>query len=86
MAKAKKIVKSIAYTLELTQDEAETLHFLLNNVGGDPKYTRRQFTDNINRALGEAGVKDLTELVPKLKAMGPESIYFQHEFEGEKEF
>lgn len=86
MAKAERIAKSIAYTLELTQDEAETLHFLLNNVGGDPGNTRRQFTDSINRALFEAGVKDLTESVPRLRTMGDYSIYFQNEFEGEKEF
>ena len=55
MANAKKTVVE-AYTLELSPEEARALRDILTNVGGCPRRTRRQYADNIARALNRVGV------------------------------
>lgn len=44
--------------LELTPDEAEVLHTLVNRVRGDLVYTNRKYTEAIARALRVAGVSN----------------------------
>ena len=44
-------------TLELNQDEAETLHQILRNIGGDAFNPPRRNVRSIERALNEAGVR-----------------------------
>lgn len=75
MAKAEKRIDTYVYTLELTEDEALTLRVVLNNIGGDPRTTRRHLTDAINNALYEAGVNTLVEPFA-MRAVGNHSLYF----------
>lgn len=42
-------------TIELNQDEAETLVVVLRKIGGAPDTTRRGFTDNVLKALRTIG-------------------------------
>ena len=63
MAKATKrllpafpVVPKYTVTLELSQNEAETLFAVTTRIGGVPEKSRRQFMDNIGKALSNAGV------------------------------
>jgi hypothetical protein len=52
-----KTVEVVAgYALELTKDEADALVVVLMNIAGFPGSTARRFTQEISRALKEAGV------------------------------
>jgi hypothetical protein len=42
-------------TIQLSQEEAETLCVVLRKIGGSPETTRRGFTDNIYQALRTIG-------------------------------
>ena len=43
-------------TLELTLDEARTLLYLCDNIGGSPSSSCRKFVDSIGSALENIGV------------------------------
>lgn len=54
MAKAKRLTpKAPQHTvrLDLTEEEATTLHSILMSVGGNPDHSRRKHADSIHRAL-----------------------------------
>ena len=59
MAKATKNLPPRTYTvtLELSQNEAETLYIVTRHIGGPSEITRRGFMDAIGDALRDAGVK-----------------------------
>ena len=59
-ATVKTEVKVTGVTLELTSQEATVIRDLMQVVGGSSLLTRRGFTDRINRALKDAGVKRTT--------------------------
>ena len=58
MATAKKETirtETVTYHLELSQDEAETLRFICERIGGSAYNTPRGHTDAINNALLKCG-------------------------------
>jgi hypothetical protein len=75
MATAEKVPANYKVTLTLNQNEAETLRRLLSKIGGDPKTTRRRFTNSIASALQKAGVN----YVDVRLAPSSESIWFDTE-------
>lgn len=60
MAKAtvrtESVPKITGVTLELSQEEAETLSAIGEFVGGDVKHSRRKHMDSINNALRSVGI------------------------------
>lgn len=56
MATATKIHSEYRLKLELSQQEAETLLFVMRQIGGSPRNSPRGITDKINEALCDAGV------------------------------
>lgn len=50
------VVTKQIVVLELTPAEAQTLSDLVHMVGGDPKKSRRKYTQNILRALQDVGI------------------------------
>lgn len=63
------------YVVTLTYGEAESLHYLLRNVGGVGP--RRKHTDSIERALELAGLPDHERGVDLLKTEGENSLYWR---------
>lgn len=45
----------VTYTLELTEQEAETLYLITFRIGGDPEKSRRGDMDNIGKELRKFG-------------------------------
>jgi len=62
MAKATKIPEdSYTVNLELTAKEARTLVNIVRSVGGNPVQSARKYSQNIELALENAGIKGLYE-------------------------
>lgn len=49
------VVMEERVVLEISREEAQALYDLTGRIGGHPKTSRRGLTDNIGRALNEAG-------------------------------
>lgn len=56
MATATKTPVIFHYNLTLTPEEATTLLYLCNQIGGEPKISARRFADSIGEALTAIGV------------------------------
>jgi glutathionyl-hydroquinone reductase len=54
-------VREKRIVLELTEDEARTLHTLFQRVGGSPDYSPRKHIDTISDVLRDVGVEYLPE-------------------------
>lgn len=50
------IVPETVIMLTLTGEEAATLRWITQSIGGDPTFSRRAHADNIGRALLDAGL------------------------------
>jgi hypothetical protein len=61
MAKCEKKQVVTTYNLELTEDEAKLLAFIMYRVGGSSQNSPRKHADSIRRSLAECNIGDKNE-------------------------